>query len=122
MRNPAQSAYLDQGFGWAKTIGQMRQVMVRGLKKVDQMFVLNMAAYNLVRCVRWDRCVCRAQDETERGAASTRTDRIEPQMRLEDVENETERLKPLRGRRGGAFQRQVFQQPANPRIASSPSD
>jgi hypothetical protein len=27
----------------------MRQVMVRGLKKVDQMFVLNMAAYNLVR-------------------------------------------------------------------------
>ena len=27
----------------------MRQVMVRGLKKVDQMFVLNLAAYNLVR-------------------------------------------------------------------------
>lgn len=40
---------IEQGFGWAKTIGQMRQVMVRGLKKVDQMFVLNMAAYNLVR-------------------------------------------------------------------------
>ncbi|TDG02588.1 IS5/IS1182 family transposase, partial [Paraburkholderia guartelaensis] len=37
------------GFGWAKTVGRMRQVMVRGLKKVDQMFVLNMAAYNLVR-------------------------------------------------------------------------
>ncbi|MFS8977159.1 IS5/IS1182 family transposase, partial [Cupriavidus necator] len=28
---------------------RMRQVMVRGLKKVDQMFVLSMAAYNLVR-------------------------------------------------------------------------
>ena len=27
----------------------MRQVMVRGLKKVDQMFVLTMAVYNLVR-------------------------------------------------------------------------
>jgi hypothetical protein len=27
----------------------MRQVTVRGLKRVDQMFVLNMAAYNLVR-------------------------------------------------------------------------
>jgi hypothetical protein len=27
----------------------MRQVMVRGLKKVDQLFVLNKAAYNLVR-------------------------------------------------------------------------
>lgn len=40
---------IEQGFGWAKTIGQMRQVMVRGLKKVDQMFVLNMLAYNLVR-------------------------------------------------------------------------
>jgi transposase len=40
---------IEQGFGWAKTIGQMRQVMVRGLKKVSQMFVLNMAAYNLVR-------------------------------------------------------------------------
>lgn len=40
---------IEQGFGWAKTIGQVRQVMVRGLKKVGQMFVLNMAAYNLVR-------------------------------------------------------------------------
>ena len=40
---------IEQGFGWAKTVGRMRQVMVRGLKNVDQMFVLNMAAYNLVR-------------------------------------------------------------------------
>lgn len=40
---------IEQGFGWAKTIGQIRQVMVRGLKNVGQMFVLNMAAYNLVR-------------------------------------------------------------------------
>jgi transposase len=40
---------IEQGFGWAKTVGSMRQVMVRGLKKVDQMFVLTMAAYNLVR-------------------------------------------------------------------------
>lgn len=40
---------IEQGFGWAKTVGGMRQVMVRGLKKVDQMFVLTMAAYNLVR-------------------------------------------------------------------------
>ncbi|MEX3816719.1 IS5 family transposase, partial [Paraburkholderia sp. BR13439] len=38
---------IEQGFGWAKTVGRMRQVMVRGLKKVDQMFVLNMTAYNL---------------------------------------------------------------------------
>jgi transposase len=40
---------IEQGFGWAKTIGSIRQVLVRGIKKVDQMFVLNMAAYNLVR-------------------------------------------------------------------------
>ena len=40
---------IEQGFAWAKTVGHTRQVMVRGLKKVDQMFVLNMAAYNLVR-------------------------------------------------------------------------
>jgi transposase len=40
---------IEQGFGWAKTIGPIRQVMVRGLKKVDQLFVLTMAAYNLTR-------------------------------------------------------------------------
>jgi IS5 family transposase len=40
---------IEQGFGWAKSIGQIRQVMVRGLRKVDQLFVLNMATYNLVR-------------------------------------------------------------------------
>ncbi|ODS66608.1 MAG: hypothetical protein ABS37_03300 [Acidovorax sp. SCN 65-108] len=30
---------IEQGFGWAKTVGGMRQVMVRGIKRVDQMFV-----------------------------------------------------------------------------------
>jgi len=40
---------IEQGFGWAKTVGGIRQGMVRGLKRVDQMFVLNMAAFNLVR-------------------------------------------------------------------------
>ena len=40
---------IEQGFGWVKTVGRMRQVMVRGLKRVDQMFVLSMVAYNLVR-------------------------------------------------------------------------
>ena len=40
---------IEQGFGWAKTVGNIRQVMVRGLERVDQMFVLTMAAYNLVR-------------------------------------------------------------------------
>ena len=39
----------EQGFGWAKFMGPIRQVMVRGLKKMDQLFVLTMAAYNLTR-------------------------------------------------------------------------
>jgi transposase len=40
---------IEQGFGWAKFIGPIRQVMVRGIKKVDQIFMMAMAAYNLVR-------------------------------------------------------------------------
>ncbi len=40
---------IEQLFGWVKMVGRMRQVMVRGLEQVDQIFVLNMAAYNLVR-------------------------------------------------------------------------
>ena len=46
---------IEQGFGWAKFIGPIRQVMVRGLAKVDQVFVLAMAAYNLVRLRTLDR-------------------------------------------------------------------
>jgi transposase len=40
---------IEQCFGWAKTIGQLSNVMVRGLDKVDQLLTLNMAAYNLMR-------------------------------------------------------------------------
>ena len=40
---------IEQGFGWAKTVGRIRQVMVRGLERIDQLFVLTMAAYNLTR-------------------------------------------------------------------------
>ena len=40
---------IEQGFGWAKSVGNIRQVMVRGIDRVDQMFVLTMAAYNLTR-------------------------------------------------------------------------
>ena len=28
---------IEQGFGWAKTVGRIRQVMVRGLERVDQL-------------------------------------------------------------------------------------
>ena len=40
---------IEQGFGWGKFIGPIRQVMVRGIKKVGHLFVMSMAAYNLVR-------------------------------------------------------------------------
>lgn len=40
---------IEQGFGWAKAVGNIRQVMVRGIERVDQMFVLTIAAYNLTR-------------------------------------------------------------------------
>jgi transposase len=40
---------IEQGFGWAKTIGNIRQVALRGLKRVDHLFVLTMTAYNLTR-------------------------------------------------------------------------
>ena len=47
--SPQKRKLIEQGFGWAKLIGPMRQVMVRGLDKVDQLFVLTMAAYKLTR-------------------------------------------------------------------------
>jgi hypothetical protein len=40
---------IEQGFGWAKFIGPIRQVMVRGIKRVVQVFMMAMVAYNLVR-------------------------------------------------------------------------
>ena len=40
---------IEQCFGWGKTVGPLRRVMVRGLEKVDQLFTLTMAAYNLTR-------------------------------------------------------------------------
>ena len=44
--------FLTQCFGWGKTIGSIRQVMVRGLDKVDQLLTLTMAACNLTRMRR----------------------------------------------------------------------
>ncbi len=40
---------IEQGFGWGKLIGPIRQVMVRGVKKVEQVFMLTMTTYNRVR-------------------------------------------------------------------------
>ena len=40
---------IEQCFGWGKVIGPIRQVMVQGLAKVDQLLMLTMTAYNLTR-------------------------------------------------------------------------
>jgi len=40
---------IEQCFGWGKVVGPIRQVMVHGLDKVDQLLTLTMAAYNLTR-------------------------------------------------------------------------
>lgn len=40
---------IEQCFGWGKVIGSIRQVMVQGLNKVDQLLTLTMAAYNQTR-------------------------------------------------------------------------
>ena len=48
-------SHLDNGatvvvvFGWSKTVGGLTQVKVRGIEKVRAVFVLAMAAYNIVR-------------------------------------------------------------------------
>ena len=40
---------IEQCFGWGKLIGPIRQVMVQGLDKIDQLLTLTMVAYNLTR-------------------------------------------------------------------------
>ena len=40
---------IEEGFGWGKVIGPLRKVKVRGLEKVDWLFKLTMAGYNMIR-------------------------------------------------------------------------
>jgi hypothetical protein len=40
---------IEQCFGWGKSIGPLRQVMVQGSGKVAQLLTLTMTAYNLTR-------------------------------------------------------------------------
>jgi transposase len=40
---------IEESFGWGKTVGGLTQLKVRGLDKVRAVFVLAMAAYNIVR-------------------------------------------------------------------------
>jgi len=40
---------VEKGFGWLKQTGPLRQVKLRGLQKVDWLFVFSCAAHNLLR-------------------------------------------------------------------------
>jgi hypothetical protein len=40
---------IEEPFGWAKTVGRVRQTMFRGLERVNMQFLLTMRANNLVR-------------------------------------------------------------------------
>jgi len=40
---------VEKGFGWLKETGPMRQVKVRGMHKVDWVFVFSCAVHNLIR-------------------------------------------------------------------------
>jgi hypothetical protein len=43
---------VEKGFGWLKQTGALRQVKLRGLEKVDWLFVFSCAAHNLIRLPR----------------------------------------------------------------------
>jgi len=43
---------IERAFGWGKQTGPLRQVKLRGLKRVDWFYRLTIAAYNLVRMRR----------------------------------------------------------------------
>ena len=40
---------IERAFGWMKSIGGIRKVKLRGLLKVDWLFLMNAAAFNLWR-------------------------------------------------------------------------
>lgn len=43
---------IEEHFGWAKTVGRIRQTVYRGLRRVDQQFKFTMTASNIVRMAR----------------------------------------------------------------------
>jgi hypothetical protein len=43
---------IEEHFGWAKTVGRIRQTVFRGIHRVDLQFKLNLLASNIVRMSR----------------------------------------------------------------------
>jgi hypothetical protein len=44
--------WIEEAFGWAKTVGGMAQTVYRGVERVRSLFILTMVANNLVRLPR----------------------------------------------------------------------
>ena len=61
--SPRKRKRIEQCFGWGKVIGLIRQVMVQGLDRVDQLLTLTMTAYNLT----WLRLLARIRGEKATG-------------------------------------------------------
>ena len=40
---------VEEPFGWGKTVGMIRQIKVRGLSKVNSVFMMTMIGWNLTR-------------------------------------------------------------------------
>jgi hypothetical protein len=57
---------IEEHFGWAKTVGRIRQTVCRGLRRGDQHFKLTMTANNILRIARMPGAVCREQRDGPR--------------------------------------------------------
>ena len=66
---------IEQGFGWAKTVCAICQVMVCELKRVDHLFVLAMTANNLMHAL--------VKTRSSAGALRQSEDRKTPHSRCE---------------------------------------
>jgi len=54
--SPEKRKRIELSFGWAKMVGHMMQVLVRGLWKGHRMFVVTMTVYNLISLRTLGRC------------------------------------------------------------------
>ena len=78
---------MEKAFGWLKQTGPLRKVKLRGLPKVDWLFLFSCAAFNLLRIPKLRDPVCvnanlipgyAAQKPTQRPSYPRQLDRSEP--------------------------------------------
>jgi len=74
---------IEKGFGWLKQTGPIRQVKLRGLHKVDWLFVFSCAAHNLMRLPR---LIALGRQARPRAAVRLKA-AGEPETALQDASN-----------------------------------